>query len=176
MKLKLFLAGLFILLLNYLKAQPYKSSVGVRLGYPTSISAKSFVSDNKAIEAFFGYRSYSQNYATRSHSWFMLGAAVTKQEELKDLIEGLHWYGGAGASIFRWSWNPLYYNPPYNYTTVGLLAQGGLEYVLPSYPLTVSVDWMPMLSIGRYGTYFGADYGAVSVRYIFKKTKASSLK
>ena len=49
-------------------AQSYKSAIGPRLGYPTSISFKHFISEPGAIEVFGGFRSYSL------YKWYNVGA------------------------------------------------------------------------------------------------------
>ncbi len=96
--------------------QNYKSAIGLRLGYPISVSYKTFISEPGAIEVFAGFRSW--NY----YSWFNVGALYQHHFAITS-VEGLDWYVGGGASAyfelqrsicrrwrhfdhFRYSWQP----------------------------------------------------------------------
>ncbi|MDX2067050.1 MAG: hypothetical protein SFV55_01425 [Haliscomenobacter sp.] len=58
-----------VLFSNAIHAQAYNSAIGLRLGYPTSVSYKKFLTESNAIEIFAGYRGYS------FYNWFSVGAA-----------------------------------------------------------------------------------------------------
>ena len=72
----------------------YQSAVGARLGSPFSASYKTFVSESSAFEVYAGFRSYGFG------GWLNISGAYQIHQPLEDVIEGLQWYYGAGASIF----------------------------------------------------------------------------
>ncbi len=100
-------------------AQSYKSAIGLRLGYPTSISFKQFLSERNAIELFVGYRRYS-NFL----NFVNIGGLYQVHNPISD-VEGLAWYYGGGATVFFWNYDDAFYNnDDYN----GFLAgYGGLS-------------------------------------------------
>lgn len=140
----------------------YKSAIGLRLGYPVSVSFKQFISDRGAIEAFAGYRGYA------SYGWFTGGATYQHHFPIGS-IEGFNWYIGGGAAVFFWNYD---IDLDYSSTTFGLLAVGGVDYKFANIPLNLSADIMPAIFIG--GEYasgynrFQAGLGALSARYTFR--------
>ena len=56
---KLFFTLVLLVAFFAANSQEYKSAIGLRLGYPTSITYKHFISEPGAIEVFAGFRSYS---------------------------------------------------------------------------------------------------------------------
>ncbi|MBK7694421.1 MAG: hypothetical protein IPI30_08860 [Saprospiraceae bacterium] len=81
-----------------LKAQDYKSAIGARLGYPLSLSYKTFISEKGAIEGILGFRGYSY------YSWITVSALYQHHMPIKS-VEGLNWYVGGGASVFFWNYD-----------------------------------------------------------------------
>ena len=71
----------------------YKSAIGLRFGYPLSVSYKHFISEPGAIEVFAGFRSYSY------YSWFNIGGLYEHHKPISS-VDGLQWYFGGGASVF----------------------------------------------------------------------------
>jgi hypothetical protein len=143
------------------KAQPYKMAVGLRLGYPTSISLKYLPSEKKQLELFAGYRGFTY------YSWTMLGATYSKYVPIKE-IEGLSWFAGGGASVYLWSWKSNWFGSTGAGTSFGILAHGGVDYRFKDMPLNLSLDWMPSFFLNGYGSGFAGGYGALSARYVFK--------
>lgn len=142
-------------------AQAYNSAIGLRFGYPTSVSYKKFVSENKAFEGYAGFRSYSFYRAIN------INAALQFHTPIES-VEGLKWYWGAGAGLYTYSFDTGFGG---DNGGASIAAQGylGLDYKFESIPLNLSVDWVPSLFIGGYGSGFGADYGALTARYILDK-------
>lgn len=155
--LKFFLTLCFLTLLTSLStAQDYKLAVGARLGYPFSASVK-YKNNSNALEAYVGFRGYG------SYSWVSVTGAYQKHRELSEILEGLSWYAGGGASLYFWTFD---FVGTYNTSTVGLQGYLGLDYKFSDYPINVSVDWIPTVFIGNgYTTGFGGGYGALAVRY-----------
>ncbi len=141
-------------------AQSYSSAVGLRLGYPLSVSYKQFLNENGAIEAFGGFRSWS------GYSWVNLGAMYEHHQPIPN-VDGLNWYFGGGASVFFWNYKDVFLEDEAS-VSFGILGTIGLDYKFEEVPINVSVDWVPAFFVNGYDNGFSADYGAVSVRYVLK--------
>ncbi len=145
------------------QAQDYKSAIGLRLGYPTSISFKHFLTEKNAVEVFVGFRHYPfVNY-------FAIGGLYQVHTPING-VEGLRWYYGGGASVYFSTYdNNVYLDKNYSNFNVGIMGNLGLDYKFTDAPVNVSLDWVPTFVIGdSYYGGFGAGYGALSVRYTFK--------
>ncbi|MBK8721012.1 MAG: hypothetical protein IPL95_01635 [Saprospiraceae bacterium] len=150
--------------LNSLKAQDYKSAIGLRLGIPLSVSYKHFINDRGAIEATVGYKNYS-GFA----SYFSVTAAYQYHNDISS-VSGLKWYYGGGAGVNVWTYDPIYKALGVNTssTTISIFGQLGLDYKFADYPVNLSLDWAPTFIVGSsYINGFGAGYGALSARYTF---------
>jgi hypothetical protein len=156
-KIALLFSMLFVLAVSsQLKAQNYNSAIGLRFGYPLSVSYKFFKNESHAIELYGGYRGFS------TYSYFALGALYEIHKPISD-VAGLSWYYGAGLSAVFWN---------YDYTTedggfsVGLSGVIGLDYAFSDAPFNLSLDFIPTFLIGGYssGGYYST--GALSARYI----------
>lgn len=143
------------------QSQEYKSAIGLRLGYPASISYKTFISEPGAVEAFLGFRSYSL------YRWINIGATYQHHMPIQS-VEGLKWYFGGGASVFLWSYDNAFADQDAAKTSFGLLGTLGLDYKFADIPLNLSVDWMPVFFLNGYGNGFYGGYGALSARYVLK--------
>lgn len=152
---------------NSLGAQEYKSAIGARLGSPLSASFKTFISESSAIELFVNYR--GDNIAINGYGWnrFGLGGAWQKHSEIS--VPGLSWYAGAGATAYYWSWSNDVFFDDYNNLSFGLQGYVGVDYAFENIPLNLSVDWVPTYFLNGYIDGFGADYGAISARYILSR-------
>lgn len=139
------------------QAQDYNSAVGLRLGYPLSVTYKKFLNENTAAEAFAGYSSIG------TYSEFRVNAAYLIHNEFDD-VERLKWYYGGGAGVAFLSYNAFHVG---NRGGVGLALSGylGLEYTLEDAPVSFSIDWVPTFFIGGIGA-FRPGYGALAARYI----------
>lgn len=158
----LFITVVITLLSLPLFGQAFDSAVGLRLGYPNSISYKKFFNETAAGEAFIGYRSYF------SASWLSLNAAYQIHDDLNiEGVEGLQWYYGGGAGLNRFSSDfgggSTFFN---------ISGYIGLSYIFENIPLNLSLDWAPTIFIGNdIGGVSGFDgeYGALSARYILNQ-------
>lgn len=135
----------------------YNTAVGLRLGYPLSVSGKKFFKEDLAAEAYVGFRSFS------GYSWVNIAAALQKHNPIED-IDGLQWYYGAGATV-------LFYSYDFGFdgggsTGIGLQGYLGLDYTFEDVPLSVTLDWIPTIFLTGFTSGFGAGYGSLGVRYI----------
>jgi hypothetical protein len=148
-------------------AQDYKSAIGLRLGYPLSVSFKTFLNESNAVEVYAGTRGYGSGFG--SYRWWIVSGAyqIHKPLEIGD-IEGLGYYFGAGASVFFWSFDEGF-GGDYSTTTFGIQAYAGLNYSLENTPINITVDWIPTYFFSGFGSGFGAGYGTIGIRYILSR-------
>lgn len=154
---------LFVLALSsQVKAQDYKSAIGLRFGYPVAISYKTFMTETNALELFAGYRGYSGIY-----SYFSLGGLYEIHKDIAD-VDGLSWYYGGGLSLQFFSYDDSYYfGEDTGSFGVGLSGVIGLDYKFPSAPFNLSLDFMPTIRFGGWDNGYYS-WGALSARYVLK--------
>ena len=157
MKKALLAAVVLLLISASVGAQDYKTSLGLRVGYPYGATVKHFLSKTDAIEGIIG-SSYG-------------GLTVTglyENEHWTGKYPGLNWYWGLGAHVGFWdaAANPHISDVTYNGAVIGVDGVLGLEYTFDDFPLNLSLDLLPSFNlIGD--TNWGGIYGALSVRYVF---------
>lgn len=149
-----------------LSAQEYDKAIGLRAGYPWSISYKHFLNESNALELMAGYWSYG-NSVFYSWSYFSLGGAYLIHKPT-GWYDGINWYWGAGARAQFWSfdYDASYLDDEYDNFSFGLGGYIGLDYKFENIPLNVSVDAAPHIVIGGFhsGLRF---YGGAAARYTF---------
>lgn len=157
MKKTLFVILFILCNVIVLKAQDYKTSLGLRLGLTPGITLKYFVSENTAFEGILGTR------------WE--GTKLTGLFEIHNNIDDspLVWYYGGGAhfGIYQgYKDNPWFYDDTETHAVLGIDGIIGLEYTFIKVPINVSVDWKPVINLIGHSGFLG-DGGAISVRYVF---------
>jgi hypothetical protein len=156
-KLALLFSMLLVLALSGgLKAQNYKSAIGLRLGVPLAVSYKFFVTEPGAIELYAGYRHYAFGY-----TYFSLGGMYEHHFPISS-VDGLAWYVGGGASVWFFNYD---FVTDESATGIGINGIIGLDYKFANAPINLSVDWGPTFQVSGYGNGFAAGYGALAVRY-----------
>ncbi|MTB49476.1 hypothetical protein [Lewinella sp. W8] len=139
-------------------AQPFKSAVGLRLGYPWAASYKTFVSETNAVEVYASYRGFT------GWSWIGLNGAYQIHNDLGS-TEGLQWYYGGGGGIQFWNAG----SSDVSGTLITVSGYLGLQYTFQDTPISVTADWVPTFFIGDgFGGFggFGGGYGGLGVRYV----------
>ncbi len=134
-------------------AQNYKTAFGARLGYDSGITLKHFFAPASAFEGILGV----------SPRYFQLTGLYEYQQPLPG-APGLDWYLGLGAHLGN-----VYYK---DYDGGRFLLGGdliaGLEYVFPTAPFAISLDWKPSFNFTNdYNDYWYAGL-ALSLRYTFR--------
>ncbi len=163
-KIALLFSLLFVLgFASQVRAQDYKSAIGLRLGYPISVTYKTFLTESNALEVYAGYRGYSGIY-----SYFAIGALYEIHKPFTD-VEGLHWYYGGGASVQFYSYDNYYFVGLDNGGSFGVGISGviGLDYKFADAPFNLSLDFMPTFRIGGWDDGYYS-WGALSARYVLK--------
>ncbi|MBK9256111.1 MAG: hypothetical protein IPM42_11535 [Saprospiraceae bacterium] len=160
MKTKLtLLVALFVLSFSGIQAQEYNTAVGLRLGYPTALTGKKFISDRNAIEAIVGFRSFS------GFSYIGITGLYQVYNPIQS-VEGLSWFYGGGANVYLYSFKSSFVGDSGSNLSLGLAGIIGLDYKFKDIPLNLSLDWLPIFSLTGYGNGFGADSYALSARYV----------
>ena len=162
-KITLLFSMLFVLALSsQLKAQDYKSAIGLRFGYPLSISYKTFLTESNALELYAGFRSYSGVYG-----YFTVGGLYEIHKPITS-VEGLSWYYGGGLSVQFFTYDDNYYFNDNNGTFgVGLSGVLGLDYKFADAPFNLSLDFLPTIRFGGWDSGYYS-WGALGARYVLK--------
>lgn len=157
---KLFLIGLLLLSICLLRAQDYKTAIGIRGAWFSGISVKHFLKENTALEGFLHGR------------WRGVGLTGLFELERNTGEPYLNWYCGAGAHIS--SYNRYYYYRPgnsryYDGRIFGVGVDGilGLEYTLKDIPLNLALDAHPFFDLIEGGWGFRYDMG-LSIRFAIR--------
>lgn len=156
MKLKrLFIAALLVIgFATTINAQQYNTALGVRLGYDNGITLKHFFAPASAGE-FMLYA--SSNYV-------QLTGMYQYQQPLPNAAN-FEWYVGLGGHVGAIHKNRSHYN---NSLLVGADLIGGIEYIFPTAPFTVSLDWKPSFNFtNNYNDDWYSGF-ALSLRYVLK--------
>jgi hypothetical protein len=154
---KLLLATLLVAAFtSKLSAQEYDLAVGLRLGYDMGFSARYFFMPNNAVE---GIMSFSPNS-------FKLTALYQFQQAFLD-VDNLNWYVGIGAHIGSVSREWQRRNNADHAFLFGADLIGGIEYVFPQMPFSISLDWKPSFSFtNNFNEFWFYGFG-LSLRYVF---------
>jgi hypothetical protein len=118
-----------------LKAQSYKTALGIRLSSKdavqnNSVSFKHFLNEKTAIEALL---TFDKNVA--------IGALVEFHKPVNS-AEGLLWFYGGGAYL---GFDSDDTDPDRN--LMGFQGIVGLDYKFPNLPINLAIDWKPELNI-----------------------------
>ncbi len=139
------------------KAQDYKTSLGLRAGVPYGLTIKHFVGKYNAVEGIL---------ASRYQGFVITG--LWEFEKWTGHFPGLNWFWGVGPHIGFWDAGN---NPNLNSSYSGGAVIGadgilGLEYTFDEISLNLSLDVLPTVNlIGSTG--WGGINGALSIRYVF---------
>ncbi|MFN8239372.1 MAG: hypothetical protein U0X39_01305 [Bacteroidales bacterium] len=156
MKRLIVITAIVALLGVSVKGQDYKTSLGLRAGYPYGLTLKHFLSKSNAVEGIL-----ASNYGG-----FVI-TGLLENEHWTGHYPGLNWYWGLGAHVGFWDAgaNP-HLNNTYTGSVIGIDGILGLEYTFDELPLNLSLDILPSVNIFGYSG-FGGINGALSIRYVF---------
>ncbi|HKL66789.1 MAG TPA: hypothetical protein VJ877_02770, partial [Bacteroidales bacterium] len=107
-----------------LNAQDYKTSLGLRAGFPYGVTVKHFLNETNALEGIL------------ASSWG--GFVVTglyENEHWTGQYPGLNWFWGFGAHIGFWDNNNNYIDDPDVGSVLGADFILGMEYTFDEIPL-----------------------------------------
>ncbi len=144
--LKVFL--FFILASISLRAQDYKTGLGVRLSpHFNCIDARHFLSQKLAIEGMLNL--------TKTQATLVVLAEFNRPFPNED---GLSWYWGLGGAMRMWQEGGIVGSAD------AILA---LEYTFKSAPVNLSLDWKPAVEVINGDQFYPAGFG-FSVRFVFR--------
>ena len=154
---KTFLLLIAVTLLSLtLKGQDYRTSLGLRAGWPYGVTLKHFLNEKNALEGIL------------ASSWG--GFVVTglyENEHWTGQYPALNWFWGFGAHVGWWDAGR---NPNVGETYVGSVIGAdailGLEYTFDDVPINLSLDLLPTFNLIGY-TGWGGIHGGLSIRYVF---------
>lgn len=149
-----FLLVLFSSFFSLAQAQQKNWAVGIRFGEPTALNVKKYIGKGNALDinigssgSFYGRRSYRNGYYDNAGFALMINYLWQK----KTNSSGLQWYYGLGGQLT--SRRYYYYKSGRNYyeydsnISLGVTGMIGLEYFIPSTPISLFVDASPYLEI-----------------------------
>lgn len=143
-----------------LTAQPYRSAIGGRLGYPAGIpSFKHNFTKHHTLEALA--------------EWYYGGLQIVGLYEYHGAIkevDGLRLYGGGGLGVGFYKAKPYWSRGNKEHRSAfGLTLHPivGLEYTLRQAPVNFSIDYKPAIDVFRWWGYGSVGLG---IRYTFGKT------
>lgn len=151
---------LFVLLggLSFaMNAQPYSSAIGLRVGYPLSVSYKKHKTEAKAYEIFGGMRPFTDYTELR------LNGAIQIHKPISD-SEYFRWYYGAGVGVAMYTFDNA--RPSDSGASLTGSFYLGVELTFADLPVNLSLDWVPTLYIGGFSRGFRTGYGALAFRYV----------
>lgn len=161
-KIKNVCLGIILILISNISSgqenSTYATGIGLRAGWTTGITVKSFINDKAALEGILG---------TRYRGFIVTG--LYERHALAFNVPGLHWFYGLGAHLgafrgayYRDRWGDYYTD---NTVSVGIDGILGLEYNIMDIPFSIALDIKPFFDIIMPG--YGYWDGALSIRYVF---------
>ena len=133
----------------------YTTAVGFKY-YPASLTAKTFIKQNNAIEGLLSL----WNYGTRITGLYEIYGDING-------VDGLKYYVGPGAHLGFWNnkWKDKFPTRDAG-VQFGFDGIAGLDYKIKNAPVNVSLDWQPSFTFVGYN-YFEGGWGGVGIRYAF---------
>jgi len=145
-----------------IQAQDFDSAIGLRLGTPSSITYKKFISQSAALEGIASYRGLIGS------SWVSLGAAYQIHNDIESIPQ-FQWYYGGGASVFFWSYSDNIFVDEAS-TSFGIQGYLGISYTLANTPINFSLDWVPNFFLNGFSSGLSGDRGSLAVRYVLGRS------
>jgi hypothetical protein len=145
-----------LLLSTASSGQDYRTSLGVRLGYPYGLTVKHFISKRNALEGIV------------ASSWggFVI-TGLYENEHWTGKYPGLNWFWGVGVHAGFWdAIDHPHIDDTYTGSVIGADFIAGLEYTFDEVPVSLSIDLLPTFNLIGY-TGWGGLCGAISARYVF---------
>jgi hypothetical protein len=150
--------ALFGLFSTGVHAQEYGAGIGLRvLSYGgIGVTGKKIFGENKALEVNAIFR----NYGLSNYNYIELGGLYERYNEISG-VDGLNWFVGGGVNVGFYNYKSISSS-----INIGISGIVGLEYQLPNTPITVGLDYMPLIWLNN-GFFFNSNRGGVTVRYVF---------
>jgi hypothetical protein len=148
-------AALFTSSLSTVKAQDYKTGLGLGLDFGNGStlvgpSIKHFFNDRAAgqAEVLFG------NHTTAINAFYQHHGSISG-------APGLNWFVGVGPSLHFYDYGG------FSSTTFAIKPTAGLDYKIPSAPISFAFDWRPSIFFYDSDTDFEPGRFGLGFRYTF---------
>ncbi len=128
-------------------AQP--RAIGIRAGYGGELSYQHTVQYDNFLEADLGF-------VGSGHGVYLTGI----YDFVFASVDYFNFYAGPGIQMGMYSYDGV---QTFN---AGIAGQVGAEFVIPNVPINLSLDWRPVLYLGKGG--FGWQGLAIGIRYRFQ--------
>ncbi len=138
-------SGLLIAQLS-LTAQPYEHAAGVRAGYSSGITCKTFLRYSMSAFQLDGFYHPRGLYIGVQYLYHL------------EPFRSSRWLICTGGGPFSGQWEDA--------IAAGVSVTAGIEYNMRDLPLNFGIDWKPMLNIYKNSGTALLDFGA-SIRYRF---------
>jgi hypothetical protein len=149
MKRSVIIFVLAIGIASVIKAQEYKTGIGVRLGTSSGLTIKHFTGPASAIEGLF---------TTRWDDFSFTGLYEINARAFD--VDHLTWFYGGGGHLGFYNGNHTN-----SYAVLGVDGIIGLEYTFDEVPINLGIDFKPTLDLIGYVDFWPE--AAFSVRYVF---------
>ncbi|WP_051295866.1 hypothetical protein [Eisenibacter elegans] len=168
----LLLVGLLALFPLATQAQSKNIAVGLRLGEPTGINVKKYLSNGNALDFVLGGNGYGYHRGRRYwrdeyeyRPGLVLMVNYLWQNQISG-VDGLEWYAGVGGQVgSRRYWNRRE-RREYQTGNLGLTGMIGIEYFIPSTPISLGLDLGPYIELTPAPAWVWFD-GGFSIRVNF---------
>jgi len=122
--------------------------LGPMIGVPLGLSAKLWTRTGFALDAGVGY-SWWQDSSVQIHGDLLFHSVHLTKDPSEDGAMGL--YMGLGAQV------RMAGQPGEQSTRAALRMPFGIEYLFPSFPLSIYAEAVPRFNLGTTDQYFGGD-------------------
>jgi hypothetical protein len=147
--------GFIVCFTGLVKAQEYKTALGIRAGLSSGLTIKHFKSRSAAFEGLL---------TTRWAGFDFTGLYEVHNRAFD--VDHLNWYYGGGAHIgFYNGDNVTWGRAGAGYTVIGIDGIIGIEYTFSEIPINLGIDWKPAINFVGYSGLWSE--GAISARYVF---------
>lgn len=161
--MKLFRPGIVTLILictigitSAFAQRDYRTGIGFRAGPLAGLSVKQFISNKNAIEVI---------YSSKWQGTIFEGLFEVHNDLFKS--KSFNVYYGGGTHFGHWKQNEA--NHPWfsnegNHSSWGIDGILGIEHRFKDAPISVSMDWKPMLNLIEYSGFWMNDIG-LTIRF-----------
>lgn len=140
------------------KAQDYKTGIGLRGGPASGLTFKHFVNESAAIEA---------NITTRWNGVHLTGLYDLQYRTFD--VAGLYWVYGFGAHLGFTDGENKRFEDGENHTLFGADLMLGIEYTFENLPVNVGLGWKPYFDFIGDSQFVPDDF-AITARFVFGKS------
>ncbi len=173
--LRLQLSTLFLLICLMIPfvgfSQQKNMAIGLRFGEPTAFNFRKYLNGGKnSLDISLGVNGYAYNRNRKYYDGEYRSGTVLMVHYLWNQkiagVEGLHWYAGGGIQFGSRRYRKDNNQRDENAFNLGLSGAIGIEYYIPTTPLSAFLELGPYLELVPSPGWLGID-GGLGVRFNF---------